>query len=79
MVANSDDDRQVQAEDPAHLSNLRSLIERVMADGKISREEALQIREALFADGQLTPDELDVVRTAMRAHLGDGHLEFDWD
>ncbi len=66
-------------DDPAHLSNLRSLVQRVMADGKISREEAKQLRTALFADGQLTPDELDVVRKAMREHLGDEPLEFDWD
>ncbi|WP_008317899.1 hypothetical protein [Leptolyngbya sp. PCC 6406] len=66
-------------DDSAHLSNLRSLVQRVMADGKISREEAKQLRTALFADGQLTPDELDVVRKAMREYLGDEPLEFDWD
>lgn len=66
-------------DDPAHLSKLRSLVERVMADGKISRDEAHQLRTALFADGQLTPDELEVVRTAMRDFLGENPLEFDWD
>lgn len=66
-------------DDPEHLSSLRALVQRVMADGKISREEAQQLRAALFADGQLTPDELEVVRKAMRSHLGDNPLEFDWD
>ncbi|MDA0674554.1 MAG: hypothetical protein O3C67_12725 [Cyanobacteria bacterium] len=66
-------------DDPEHLSSLKALVQRVMADGKISREEAQQLRTALFADGQLTPDELDVVRKAMRELLGDNPLEFDWD
>jgi uncharacterized tellurite resistance protein B-like protein len=66
-------------DDPAHLSKLQLLVQRVMADGKISREEAQQLRSALFADGQLTPDELEVVRSVMREHLGDNPLEFDWD
>ncbi|MDA0866654.1 MAG: hypothetical protein O2890_09585 [Cyanobacteria bacterium] len=65
---------QPPADDPNHLSDLRSLVQRVMADGKISRQEAQQLRAALFADGQLTPDELEVVRKAMRETLG----EFDW-
>jgi tellurite resistance protein len=48
-----------------------------MADGKISPEEAQQLRSALFADGQLTPDELEVVRKTMRETLGDNPLAFD--
>jgi uncharacterized tellurite resistance protein B-like protein len=71
------DSAQTPAEDPNHLSDLRSLVQRVMADGKISRQEAQQLRSALFADGQLTPDELEVVRKTMRETLGDNPLEFD--
>ncbi len=66
------------SDDPAHLSRLRSLVAQVMADGKISRAEAQELRQALFADGQLTADELAVVRQAMREALGDNPLEFDW-
>ncbi|RZM77749.1 hypothetical protein [Leptolyngbya iicbica] len=64
-------------DDPQHLSRLRSLIERVMADGKISAAEATELRAALIADGQVTPDEMDLIRTVMKKHLGDGHLEFE--
>jgi uncharacterized tellurite resistance protein B-like protein len=64
-------------DDPAHLSRLRSLVERVMADGKISSEEADELRAALIADGQITSDEVEVIRTVMREQLGDGHLEFE--
>jgi uncharacterized tellurite resistance protein B-like protein len=78
-MSDAADFAQPPTDDPEHLSSLQALVQRVMADGKISREEAQQLRTALFADGQLTPDELEVVRKAMRAHLGDNPLEFDWD
>ena len=64
-------------DDPEHLAQLRSLVERVIADGKISAQEAKEIRAALIADGQITPDEIAVIQTVMRAHLGDRHLEFE--
>lgn len=64
-------------DDPQHLSKLRSLLERVMADGKISAAEATELRSALMADGQLTPDEIDLMRTVMKDYLGDGPLEFE--
>lgn len=65
------------ADDPNHLSRLRSLVDRVMADGKISPTEAHELRAALMADGQITLDEMDVIRAAMKAHLGDQPLEFE--
>jgi len=48
-----------------------------MADGKISAAEATELRAALIADGQVTPDEMELMRTVMKQHLGDGHLEFE--
>jgi hypothetical protein len=48
-----------------------------MADGKISLEEADELRTAIIADGKITPDEVEVIRTVMREQLGDGHLEFE--
>lgn len=65
------------ADDPQHLSRLRSLVERVMADGKISAAEAAELRAALIADGQVTPDEMALIRTVMKDSLGDEPLEFE--
>ncbi|MEM1279381.1 MAG: hypothetical protein AAF827_06415 [Cyanobacteria bacterium P01_D01_bin.6] len=64
-------------DDPQHLSRLRSLVERVMADGKISAAEATELRAVLMADGQVTPDEMELIRTVMKEALGDGLLEFE--
>ncbi len=62
---------------PNYLLQLRSLLERVMADGRISPEEAQELRTALMADGQITADEVDLIRQVMREQLKDGHLEFE--
>ena len=77
MTASPSDPSPPATDDPQHLSRLRSLVERVMADGKISAPEANELRTALMADGQITADEMDVIRAAMKAHLGDRPLEFE--
>lgn len=64
-------------DDPRHLAELRSLVERVMADGKISESEAEELRAILIADGQITLDEVDVIRAVMQERLGDRPLEFE--
>ncbi|MGD1929642.1 MAG: hypothetical protein ACFB12_12090 [Leptolyngbyaceae cyanobacterium] len=65
------------ADDGQHLSRLRSLVERVMADGKISADEAQELRDALMADGHISADEVDLIRTVMQQQLKDRHLEFE--
>lgn len=64
-------------DDPQHLAWLRSLVERVMEDGKISEDEANEIRAALIADGKITLDEVDIIRTVMQERLGEHPLEFE--
>jgi uncharacterized tellurite resistance protein B-like protein len=77
MASESTSSNQPPQDDPEHLSRLRSLIERVMADGRISSQEAAELRAALIADGQITPDEIAIIQTVMREQLGDRHLEFE--
>lgn len=77
MASEQKDPNQPFKDDPQHLAELRSLIERVMEDGKISESEAEELRAALMEDGRITLDEVDVIRTAMYEHLGDKPLEFE--
>ncbi|MEM9007471.1 MAG: hypothetical protein AAGE59_28595 [Cyanobacteria bacterium P01_F01_bin.86] len=76
MTTESTNSPQIAPDDPESLAKLRSLVERVMADGKISPEEADEIRDALIEDGQITLDEIEVIRTVMREKLGDAPLKF---
>lgn len=79
MELESKELEQTVTDDPEHLVQLRSLVQRVMEDGKISSEEAAELRAALIADGQITSDELEVIRTVMREQLGDQPLEIESD
>jgi hypothetical protein len=77
MLSESSERDLSEKADPAHLEHLRSLVERVMADGVISPLEADELRSALMADGQITADEVDLIRQVMREQLRDEHLEFE--
>lgn len=77
MMSESVNLNQPFKDDPEHLANLRALVQQVMADGKITQDEADQIRALLIEDGQITLDEIDVIRTAMREKLGDAPLTFE--
>lgn len=77
MTSELTDPNQPFQDDPIHLAELKALVERVMADGKISEAEADELRAALMADGRITLEEVDVIRQAMQERLGDQPLEFE--
>jgi uncharacterized tellurite resistance protein B-like protein len=69
---------QLSAEEQAHLEKLRHLVESALADGKLSEAEIQTIRQLIHADHQVTPEELQTIRSTMREMLGDAALEYDW-
>ncbi|MGF1459371.1 MAG: hypothetical protein ACFBSG_10130 [Leptolyngbyaceae cyanobacterium] len=77
MTTHVSDSQSPAPDDSQHLADLRSLVERVMADGKISSDESAELRAALMADGQITPDEIALIRAVMKAQLGNQHLELE--
>ena len=77
MTSQSSNSHSTPSDDSQHLSRLQLLVERVMADGKISPDEAQELRDALMADGHISADEVDLIRAIMQQQLGDRHLEFE--
>ena len=77
MTSQPSNSHSLPSDDVQHLSRLRSLVERVMADGKISPGEAQELRDALMADGHISADEVDLIRAVMQQQLKDRHLEFE--
>lgn len=77
MTAQPSNSPSLPADNGQHLSRLRALVERVMADGKISADEAQELRDALMADGHISADEVDLIRAVMQQQLKDRHLEFE--
>ncbi|NJL48155.1 MAG: hypothetical protein HC929_12580 [Leptolyngbyaceae cyanobacterium SM2_5_2] len=55
-------ERELTAEEQQELANLRKIIAKAMADGVLTEAERLQITTAMRADGQITYEELELVR-----------------
>lgn len=60
------------------LEKLRVLIERAIADGKVSKHEMDSIKVAMNADGKVTFEELELCRTLIWEKIQQGELEYDW-
>lgn len=64
--------------DLAHLETLRSVVEHAVADGLITSEEREDIARVIWADGEATPQELDLVQDLVWSKLQSGDLMVDW-
>lgn len=70
--------RELTPEEQASLERLRKLIQKALADGKLSQEEMQSIRDFIHADRKVTVEELQTFRATVRELLGDAALEYDW-
>jgi uncharacterized tellurite resistance protein B-like protein len=73
------DQRDLTPEEQAHLAKLKQLVEKALADGKVSQDEMQKIRAYIHADHKVTVDELRTISTTIREMLGEGALEYDWE
>ncbi|MGK7931458.1 MAG: hypothetical protein AB4041_08485 [Microcystaceae cyanobacterium] len=60
------------------LETLRSLIEKAIADGLLSKDEMESIKTAIDADGKVTPQELNLCQELIWSKIDSGELEYDW-
>lgn len=58
------------------LEKLKALIERAIADGKLTGDEMAMIRAAMWADRVVSPEELELVRTLISEKIRSGELEW---
>jgi hypothetical protein len=65
-------------EESRALEQLKAIIERATADGKISRQELDSIKAAQFADGKISIAELELYRTLILEKVEKGELEYEW-
>lgn len=64
--------------DLAHLDTLRAMVERAIADGVVTQAERSQIDAVIWADGQATPQELDLVQELIWTKVQAGDLILEW-
>ncbi|HEY9614999.1 hypothetical protein [Allocoleopsis sp.] len=60
------------------LEKLRVLIERAIADGKLTKYEMESIQAAMRADGKVSFEELELCRQMIWEKIQSGELEQDW-
>ncbi|ERN41617.1 hypothetical protein KR51_00018430 [Rubidibacter lacunae KORDI 51-2] len=79
MEIGSEKNQEISPEEREHLDRLKKLIERSLADGKLSAGELQAIRSFIQADGEVSQAEILTLRRTIRELLGGALLEFDWD
>jgi uncharacterized membrane protein YebE (DUF533 family) len=66
-------------EDLKELEKLKAIIERAIADGKLSQSEAERIQAAIRSDKKVTFEELTLIRELIYNKIDRGELEREWD
>ncbi len=70
--------QELTATDLEHLQELRRLIDRVVADGKVSEADMDMIDQAVRADGKILVEEITLIRQRIQDQLKLGLLRYDW-
>ncbi|MBE9224954.1 hypothetical protein IQ264_05675 [Phormidium sp. LEGE 05292] len=69
------------AEELAQLERLKGIIEKAMADGKITSHEYQNIKKEIYAHGKVSTDqfyrEIELYRSLVQEKLEKGELEYD--
>lgn len=60
------------------LEKLKAVIERAVADGRISPDEIKSIKATMWSDHKITPQELDLMRTLVTQKIESDELELTW-
>ncbi|WP_448573619.1 hypothetical protein [Trichothermofontia sp.] len=60
------------------LDKLKAVIDRAVADGKITQGELAQIRQVATHDGKITPQEMELYRTLIIEKINKGELSWGW-
>jgi uncharacterized membrane protein YebE (DUF533 family) len=60
------------------LEKLKVLIEKAIADGKLSQQEMTAIKSQAWADGKVTPEELELYTDSILEKIRSGELEWEF-
>ncbi len=79
MLIERPNHKELTAEELQSLQKLHALIDRAIADGRITKYEMEQIDRSIYADGKVFVEEVTMVRQLVKDKLDDGSLAYDWD
>lgn len=69
---------ELTVEEQQELEKLRAIIAKVSADGIITKGERDRISATMRADGKVTPEELELVKTLINQKVRTGELTLDY-
>ena len=78
MGNENDRDRARPLDDAKHLEKLRHVIEQAIADGKVTAQEMQRIKAIIWSNGNVSAEELDLVRELIHEKVANGELVYDW-
>ncbi|WP_013321757.1 hypothetical protein [Gloeothece verrucosa] len=61
------------------LEKLKAIIERATADGFLTHYEMDTIKLVMRADGQITPQEIELCQQLIWDKISRGELQYDWE
>jgi len=71
--------QELTIEEQQHLFRLERVVERVTADGKVSRDELEEIKAQMYSHHRVTIYELELVSDRVLSRIQSGELEWEWD
>ena len=78
MEVSRPDQRELTVEEQQELEKLRKIIEKATVDGVMTKGERDRIAAVMGADGKVTCQELDLVRTLIHEKVATGELVLDY-
>jgi uncharacterized membrane protein YebE (DUF533 family) len=78
MLVSRSSAKQPTPEETRQLEKLQVQIERAVADGKISKQEMEDIKRAIWADGKVTVEELELYRILVTDRIVAGEVEYEF-
>lgn len=79
MKVSRPNSKPLSAEELKDLDKLKSLIQRVTANGLVSQDEMDAIKTFIRSDGKVTPEELDLCQKFIWSKIESGELEYEWE
>ncbi|MEO1148286.1 MAG: hypothetical protein AAFY26_22135 [Cyanobacteria bacterium J06638_22] len=70
---------QLTSEDQQHLHHLELVVERAIADGKVTKYEIEEIKSQIYSHRDIAVYELELVRDRVLFPIQAGELEWEWD
>lgn len=70
--------RQLTSEDQQHLYHLELVVERAIADGKVTKYEIDEIKTQMYNHREIVVYELELVSNRVLFPIQSGELEWEW-